>query len=157
MYIGYYNANITAYQNTFDGNNWSTGSSNINGCYPPATAQYASGIEVDEYSSSNSLLSNEIHNQSAEGIDANDVSSLTISGYYPSYSSNPLYIYSNGGDAGISVQGTSTVSLISVLSHDNSSYGVHVSGGSSGSWTGASCVDSYSVPFGSVPNTTTCP
>jgi hypothetical protein len=87
----------TVFQNTFDGNSWATGSSNINNCCPPSTVQYASGIEVEPGSSSNSLLGNEIHHQSAEGIDANGVTSLTISGYYPSSPSNPKYIHDNGG------------------------------------------------------------
>jgi hypothetical protein len=157
LYMDSNTTNATIAQNTINGNNWFTSTGNINGCYPPNSTQYASGIEIEPSTSSNSVLGNAIYNQSAEGIDASNVTSLTISGYYPSSPSNPLYIYDNGGDAGISVQGSSGVTLNSVLSRSNSSYGVHVSSGSTGSWTGASCVDTYSVPFGSIPNTTTCP
>lgn len=174
LYIDYSAANITVGLNTIDGNNWQTTTSNINGCYPPTSAQGVAGIEVEPYATAISMQANDISNNTGNGISVHSAN-VEISGY-STYPNNPRYIHNNtGSPSGYTAEGVklyhtsygaSTAKLDYVLSRNNSSTAVDIDPTTNGiGWVGAHCVDSYTPsinysfnPGGQYPtNTTTCP
>ncbi len=161
LYLGPSSSNSTVHDSTINGNNWQTDSSDINGCYPPPTAQAVYGIEVDPDSYDNYLYGNDVFYNTGAGITANSVAGLTISGYDIALCGycNPEYVWDNTGDNppfgnatnGIEINAndgaTTGITLNGLLSEQNSGWGVYVAPGTMGEgFEWYQCLDTYSVP-----------
>jgi len=181
LYIDYNAANNTVELNTINGENWSTTpNTTINNCNsPPIASQGVAGIEIEPSSSNNSIRANEVLNNTGDGISVHGVSSLTISGYYPSYPYNARYIHNNTGSPdgyysnGILFAGgnSSNVTLDGILSRLNDGYAVDFTQYTTGTgWLNSHCLGSNyeSSPYWTnnsndgltnhtPSNTTTCP
>jgi hypothetical protein len=181
LYVDYSAANVLAWGNTINGNNWQSppydGSTTINNCYPQSySSQAVYGVEVEPNSTSNSIQGNEITGNTGAGVTANNIGSLYISGYAPNGSA--MYIHDNNGNnppfgmltRGVEVNGVSSgLTLDRVLSRNNDGEAVFVQPGTTGTgWLGSHCLSSrydavyttsYSFPTANqLPaNTTACP
>jgi len=155
LYFDYGASNIFSSLNYITGNNWQTGYSNINGCYPPPTPQAVYGVEVEPGSYNNYVWGDEITANTGAGITATSVSSLSISGYASGYPNYPKYIHNNAGNNppfgnatnGIEINGASSgITLNGILSRNNDGYAVSIQSGTSGTgWQNYHCLTSNNV------------